>query len=217
MSWQLPDQGIWEIRGPARRYLHSALMCWVALDRGIALAAALGAPHRVWDWTVIREEIKNAILTEGWNEDVGAFTQSFGSPALDASCILLSLVGLLPPDDPRVDATIDAVLTGLTDQRGLVLRYRSHDGLAGQEGSFLLCTFWVAEALARASRLQEAEDLLRRAAGYANDLGLLAEQVDPLSGELLGNYPQAFSHLGLVLAAQALADAKTRAEPPRVW
>ncbi len=209
-SWEQPDQGIWEIRGPASRYLHSSLMCWVALDRGILLAGALNAEDRVERWIDVREQIKDAVLTDGWNEDVGAFTQSFGSSALDASAVLVLLVGLLAPDDPRAGATIDAVLAGLTDERGLVLRYRGDDGLDGEEGSFLLCTFWVAEALAVVGRLNEAEDLLRLAAGSANDLGLLAEQVDPLSGELLGNYPQAFSHLGLVLAAQALADARSR-------
>jgi GH15 family glucan-1,4-alpha-glucosidase len=138
---------------------------------------------------------------------VGAFTQSFGSPALDASALLVGLMGLLPADDPRVLATIDAVRAGLTDERGLVLRYdaAADDGLPGREGSFLLCTFWLAEALAAAGRLDEAEDVLGRGAGHANDLGLLAEEVDPADGALLGNFPQAFSHLGLVLAAQALA------------
>lgn len=210
-TWQTPDQGIWEIRGPARRYLHSTLMCWVALDRGIALVETLKAADRVQRWDAVRSEIRAAILTDGWNEGVGAFTQSFGSPVLDAATVLVGLVGLLPPHDPRFAATIDAVLAGLSDDRGLVLRYRDDDGLAGEEGSFLLCTFWLAEALAVSGRIEEAETLLRRAAGYANDLGLLAEQVDATDGALLGNYPQAFSHLGLVLAAQALAEAKTRA------
>ena len=207
-GWRLPDQGIWEIRGPERRYLHSALMSWVALDRGIALADVLHAADRVEQWRAVRAEISATILDEGWNEEVGAFTQSFGSSTLDASALLVAMVGLLPPDHPRLGATIDAVLDGLVDQRGLVLRYRGDDGLEGEEGSFLLCTFWLAEALAVVGRVQESEDVLRRGAGYANDLGLLAEEVDETTGELLGNFPQAFSHLGLVLAAQALADAQ---------
>ena len=211
-GWRVPDQGIWEIRGPARRYLHSALMCWVAMDRGIALADVLGAADRVERWAAVRQEIATAVLAEGWHSGVGAFTQSFGSPALDASALLVGRTGLLPADHPRVVATIDAVVAGLTDDRGLVLRYdaAADDGLAGQEGSFLLCTFWLAEALAAADRLEEAEHVLGRAAGYANDLGLLAEEVDPADGALLGNYPQAFSHLGLVLAAQALAEGRAR-------
>jgi GH15 family glucan-1,4-alpha-glucosidase len=161
----------------------------------------------------VRDEIERAILTEGWNAEVGAFTQSFGSTSLDAAVLLIGLVGFLPPDDPRIVATIDAVLRDLVDERGLVLRYRADDGLEGREGSFLLCTFWLAEALARAGRAGEAAAVLQRGAGYANDLGLLAEEVDADTGELLGNYPQAFSHLGLVLAAQALADAQRAPEP----
>lgn len=210
-GWQRPDQGIWEIRGRAQRYLHSTLMCWVALDRGIALAGALGAGDRVPRWAAVREEIRTVVLTRGWNPGVGAFTQTLDGSELDASTLLIGLVGLVEPSDPRFGATIDAVQAHLTDERGLVLRYRGDDGLGGREGSFLLCTFWLAEALAAADRVEEAETVLHRAAGCANDLGLLAEQVDGATGELLGNYPQAFSHLGLVLAAQALAQARVRA------
>ncbi|GAC1610617.1 MAG: glycoside hydrolase family 15 protein [Mycobacteriales bacterium] len=206
-SWQVEDQGIWEIRGPAKPYLHSVLMCWVALDRGIRLATLLNADEAIDRWTQTRTEIQTALLDRGWNEEAGAFTQSFGSTQLDASALLVALVGLLPPDDPRLTATIDAVRRDLSDERGLLYRYRGDDGLDGEEGTFLLCTFWLAEALAVTGRPDEAEEVLRRAAGHANDLGLLAEQTSP-TGELLGNFPQAFSHLGLVLAAQALAQAR---------
>ena len=205
-GWSRPDQGIWEVRGPARRYLHSALMSWVALDRGVRLAPVLGAQAEVARWSALRDEVRAAVLEQGWDEGAGAFTQALGSPELDASSLLVALVGILPPDDPRLAATIDAVAAGLADERGLLLRYRSDDGLEGQEGSFLLCTFWLAEALAVTGRPREAEEVLQRAAAHANDLGLLAEQTAP-DGSLLGNFPQAFSHLGLVLAAQALADA----------
>jgi len=205
-NWEVADQGIWEVRGPAKPYLHSILMCWVALDRGIKLARLLEADQSVERWTQVREEIRAAILVRGWDAQVGAFTQALDSPELDASSLLVALVGFLPPDDPRLASTIDAITAGLSDDRGLLYRYRGDDGLAGQEGSFLLCTFWLAEALALTGRTQEAERVLRHAAAHANDLGLLAEQTSP-HGELLGNYPQAFSHLGLVLAAQALADA----------
>jgi len=206
-GWRTPDQGIWEIRGPARRYLHSALMCWVALDRGIALASALGADNRVPRWAQVRADIRTAILEHGWDSEVGAFTQSFGSPELDSCALLVALVGILPPGDPRLASTIDAVTAALSDERGLLYRYRNEDNLAGEEGTFLLCTFWLAEALAVTGRPAEAEQVLRRAAACANDLGLLAEQTSATTGELLGNYPQAFSHLGLVLAAQAVASA----------
>ena len=210
-TWQEADQGIWEIRGPAARYLHSTLMCWIALDRGIALAEVLGASDRIATWEAVRAEIGQTILTDGWNPDVASFTQVLGRPDLDASTLLIAGSGLLPADDPRLAATIDAVTAGLTDERGLVRRYRGDDGLEGDEGSFLICTFWLAEALAVTGRVDEAEAVLERAAGYANDLGLFAEEVDTATGELLGNFPQAFSHLGLVLAAQAVADARSGA------
>ena len=209
-GWQRPDHGIWEIRGPQRRYLHSTLMCWVALDRGLALAAMLGATDRVQRWAAVRDEIRDAIIAEGWNAAVGAYTQSFGSTELDGSTLLLVLTGFARPDDARFAATLDAIMRDLVDDRGLVRRYTADDGLAGEEGSFLLCTFWLAEALAAVGRTDEAQSVLVRAAGYANDLGLLAEQVDNATGELLGNFPQAFSHLGLVIAAQALGDALAR-------
>jgi GH15 family glucan-1,4-alpha-glucosidase len=139
--WRERDQGIWEIRGEPRDFLYSKLMCWVALDRAIALAEILGAEDRVDAWEQTRAEVRDAILTEGWNETVGAFTQSFGSQDLDASNLMMSIVGFLPADDPRMLATIDAIAAQLTDDRGLVYRYLAHDGLEGEEGSFLLCTF----------------------------------------------------------------------------
>lgn len=205
--WRTPDRGIWEIRGPAKRYLHSALMCWVALDRGLKMLDQLGAGGYEQRWQEVREEIRSSILGEGYNERLGAFTQTLGGDELDASSLLLPLVGILPADDPRLTSTIDAVVAGLSDERGMLFRYRSGDGLEGDEGSFLICTFWLAEALAVTGRVSAAEETLRRAAGYANDVGLLPEQVEPATGQLLGNFPQAFSHLGLVLAAQAVADA----------
>ncbi len=207
--WREDDQGIWEIRGAARPFLHSKLMCWVALDRGIEMADQL----RLGDaetaaWTLARDELHEAILDLGWNEGVGAFTQSFGSDELDASALLMVIVGFLPASDPRLLSTIDAIEQGLRDERGLIYRYRGDDGFDAPEGTFLLCTFWLAHALALTGQVERARETLVRAAGYATELGLFAEQVDPGSGELLGNFPQAFSHLGLVNAAQALADAE---------
>jgi GH15 family glucan-1,4-alpha-glucosidase len=206
--WQEKDQGIWEVRGEPRHFVYSKLMCWVALDRATALANRLGAEDRVDEWSRTREQIKEAILHEGWNERVNAFTQSFGSDDLDASNLMLSLVGFLPPDDAKVLATIDATEERLTDERGLVYRYRSADGLEGEEGSFLLCTFWLAQALAMAGRTERARVVFERAAAFVNDVGLLAEEVDAETGELLGNFPQAFSHIGLVNAAWAISEAE---------
>jgi GH15 family glucan-1,4-alpha-glucosidase len=211
--WQEKDQGIWEIRGEPRDFLYSKLMCWVALDRAIALARELGAGDRVSGWTAARDEIRVAILEQGWNERAGAFTQAFGSEDLDASNLMLAITGFLPADDPRIKATIDATAQRLTDQRGLVYRYLAQDGLAGSEGTFLVCTFWLAQAQALAGDVEAATATFERAVAAINDVGLLAEEVDPGNGEMIGNFPQAFSHIGLVNAAWAITQARQRSRP----
>jgi GH15 family glucan-1,4-alpha-glucosidase len=211
VRWRDRDQGIWEVRGEPRDFLYSKVMCWVALDRAIAIAGHLHAEHRVAEWKATRDEIAEAVLAQGWSEEAGAFTQYFGSTALDASNLMLPIVGFLPATDPRMRATIDAIADRLTDERGLVYRYRTEegvDGLAGEEGTFLLCTFWLAQALAMAGEVDRAREVFERAVSYVTDLGLLAEEVDPGTGELLGNYPQAFSHIGLVNAAWAIDQAE---------
>jgi alpha,alpha-trehalase len=205
--WQERDQGIWEVRGEPRDFVYSKLMCWVALDRAIMLADRLGVADRVDDWARARAEISDAILNRGWNESVGAFTQSFGSEDLDASNLMMPIVGFIPADDPRMLATINATEERLTDRHGLVYRYLAHDGLEGEEGTFLLCTFWLAHALALAGEVERAGAVFKRAIAYVNDVGLLAEEVDPETGELLGNFPQAFSHIGLINAAWAISQA----------
>jgi GH15 family glucan-1,4-alpha-glucosidase len=206
--WREKDQGIWEVRGPPRDFVYSKLMCWMALDRAIALADRLDATDRVDKWTATRDQIRAAILERGWSERAGAFTQTFGGDDLDASNLMLAITGFLPGDDPRIRATIDATAERLTDERGLVYRYRSHDGLEGEEGTFLLCTFWLAQAQALAGEVERARATFQTAIAYASDVGLLAEEVDPASGEPLGNFPQAFSHIGLVNAAWAIAQAQ---------
>jgi GH15 family glucan-1,4-alpha-glucosidase len=214
VMWREPDQGIWEVRGDPQHFLYSKVMCWVALDRAITLADAIGDPSRIEHWRRARNEIADAVLRDGWNENAGAFTQYVGSDALDASNLMLAITGFLPATDPRMIATIEATADRLTDDRGLVYRYRTEagvDGLTGEEGTFLLCTFWLAQALAMAGRLEQAREVFERAAAFVNDVGLLAEEVDPESGELLGNFPQAFSHIGLVNAAWAIAEAEQRA------
>ena len=206
--WQETDQGLWEIRGEPRDFLYSKLMCWVALDRAVALADPLDASDRVEDWKQTQAQIREAIMTKGWSDRANAFTQSFGSDDLDASNLMLSLVGFLPADEPKVLATINATEERLTDERGLVYRYRSHDGLEGEEGTFLMCTFWLAQALAQAGQAARARTVFERAAAFVNDVGLLAEEAGPVSGELLGNFPQAFSHIGLVNAAWAISETE---------
>jgi GH15 family glucan-1,4-alpha-glucosidase len=211
--WMEKDQGIWEVRGDPRHYLYSKLMCWVALDRAIALAPQLGAEDKVPHWSSVRDLIRAAILTHGWSEKAGAFTQAFGSEDLDASNLMLAIAGFLPGDDPRMKATIDATAQRLTDERGLVYRYRANDGLAGEEGTFLLCTFWLAQAQAMAGELDQAVATFGRAVAAISDVGLLAEEVDAGSGEMIGNFPQAFSHIGLINAAWAIAQAQQRTDP----
>jgi GH15 family glucan-1,4-alpha-glucosidase len=212
--WRQTDQGIWEVRGQPRHFLYSKVMCWVALDRAIAIADRIGAADKVDGWKTAREEIAEFVLRDGWSQAANAFTQYVGSDALDASNLMMPIVGFLPADDPRMLATIDAIADRLTDDRGLVYRYHAEDGvdgLAGQEGTFLLCTFWLAQALAMAGQVDRARAVFDRAAGFVNDVGLLAEEVDAGTGELLGNFPQAFSHIGLVNAAWAIAQAETSA------
>ncbi|MDJ0358268.1 glycoside hydrolase family 15 protein [Paenarthrobacter sp. PH39-S1] len=206
--WQSTDQGIWEVRGTPRHYLHSKLMCWVAVDRAISLAGVLNAEERVPHWMQTRAQLADSIRTNGWNETAGAYTRAYGSEDLDASALMLSIVGFVAADDPRMLATIDAIEDRLTDRRGLVYRYQADDGLSGEEGTFLLCTFWLAHALALAGQTRRARAVFERAAGFATDLGLLAEEVAPDSSELLGNFPQAFSHIGLVNAAWAISTAE---------
>jgi len=212
--WRERDKGIWEVRGDPQHFLHSKVMCWVALDRAIALADVIADRSPAPDWKQARADIEQMVTQEGWSESAGAFTQYVGTDALDASALMLPIVGLLPATDPRVLATIDAIEERLTDERGLVYRYRTEtgvDGLDGSEGTFLLCTFWLAEAQAMAGRVDRARSVFERAIRYVNDVGLLAEEVDPESGELLGNFPQAFSHVGLVNAAWAISRAERKA------
>jgi GH15 family glucan-1,4-alpha-glucosidase len=188
--------------------VYSKLMCWVALERAVALADRLDASDRVAEWKHIQDDIHQAIVTKGWSDRAQAFAQAFGSDDLDASNLMMPLVGFLPANDPRILATIDATAARLTDERGLVYRYRSHDGLEGEEGTFLLCTFWLAQAMALAGQPARARQVFDRAAAFVNDVGLLSEEVDPNTGELLGNFPQAFSHIGLVNAAWAISQAE---------
>jgi alpha,alpha-trehalase len=207
--WHEPDQGIWEVRGGPQHFLYSKLMCWVALDRAIALADLLDAPNRIDDWKPVRDEIAHAITSRGWSERAQAFTQAFDRDDLDASVLMMPIVGFIDPRDPRMLSTLDAIEQRLTDDRGLVFRYLAPDGLAGDEGTFLLCTFWLAQARALAGQVDQATALFERAVSFVNDVGLLAEEVDPATGELLGNFPQAFSHIGLVNAAWAISQAMT--------
>jgi GH15 family glucan-1,4-alpha-glucosidase len=202
--WREPDSGIWEVRGGPKHFLYSKLLCWVALDRAVRLAERTAPQTDVEGWRRGREEIRRAILEEGYNEEVGAFTQAFGETALDASALVIPLTGFLPATDPRVLSTTRKVQERLTSE-GLVYRYLTDDGLPGGEATFALCSFWMVDNLAMQGRADEARALFEKITGYANDLGLLAEEIDPATGELLGNFPQGFSHLALIRSAFNIA------------
>ena len=208
--WQETDQGIWEVRGESRHFLYSKLMCWVALDRAIALASVLGAEKRVTRWTNVREQIREAIETQGWSERLEAFTQAFGADDLDASNLMMLIFGFLPADDPRMRSTVEAIARALSDERGFVYRYRAEDGLEGGEGTFAICTFWLVRCLAMMGQVKRARELFDRLVAHANDVGLMSEEIDAKTGLLLGNFPQAFTHIGLVNAAWTIAEAEAR-------
>jgi len=213
--WEERGAGMWEMRGEPQHHTSSKVMCWVALDRAVELAPQLGEHARAEEWAAERDRIRAAVLEQGWSDRRGAFAQAFGSDELDASNLLMPLVGFMDADDERMRSTIEAIDRELTEN-GMVLRYRSTeglnaDGLEGEEGTFVICTCWLVSCLAKAGELERAERLFDRLAGYANDLGLLAEEVDTATGELLGNFPQAFSHIGLIKAAADTDEARAGA------
>jgi GH15 family glucan-1,4-alpha-glucosidase len=209
-----PDHGLWEVRGPPRQFTYSKVMAWVAFDRGVKMAESFGMPGPVERWRELRARIHQEVCRGGVSAKRGCFVQSYGSEDLDASLLLIPLTGFLPVQDERIVATIEAVQRELTVD-GLVLRYRTHealDGLPPGEGAFLACSFWLADALCMLGRRDEARALFERVAGLANDAGLLAEQYDPASQRFLGNFPQAFSHVGLVNTAMNLYQRDKPAE-----
>jgi GH15 family glucan-1,4-alpha-glucosidase len=217
-AWREPDEGIWEIRGRRLHFTHSKVMAWVAFDRAVKDAERLSLPGPVDRWRALRAEIHADVLANAWDASRNTFTQSYGAPALDAALLLIPTVGFLPPRDPRVVGTVDAVQRELT-RDGFVLRYpteETEDGLPPGEGAFLACSFWLADALVLLGRVDEARAHFERLVGLCNDVGLLAEEYDPAARRLVGNFPQAFSHVALVNTAVNLAGpggpAETRKE-----
>ncbi|GGR27745.1 glucoamylase [Streptomyces cinereoruber] len=208
-TWREPDEGLWEVRGPRRHFTHSKVMAWVAADRAVrTLEADPSLPGDAARWRAMRDDIHAQVCDRAYDPVRNTFTQSYGSRELDAATLLIPQVGFLPPDDPRVVGTVDAVMTELMHD-GYVRRYSADstalDGLPGQEGTFLVCSFWLADALRMTGRSEEARVLFERLVALGNDVGLLAEEYDPATGRQLGNFPQAFSHIGLVGTALALA------------
>ena len=211
-AWTEPDDGIWEVRGPRRHFTHSKVMAWVALDRAVCtLEQWPDLEGDLKGWRAMRARIHDDVCAHGFNEAVGAFTQYYGADTLDASVLMIPLVGFLPADDPRVVGTVEAVERRLLVD-GLVLRYETSDagpvdGLSGREGAFLACSFWLVDCLHLIGRTADAEAMFERLVGLSNELGLLAEEYDPFAGRLVGNFPQAFSHVSLVNSAFRLAGA----------
>ncbi|MBA2462030.1 MAG: glycoside hydrolase family 15 protein, partial [Actinobacteria bacterium] len=210
--WREPDEGIWEVRGPRRHFTHSKVMAWVAMDRGVKAVEEFAHEGPVERWREVREEIRAEVLERGFDRELNSFVQSYDSKRLDASLLTIPIIGFLPPDDPRVRGTLDAIRRELF-RDGFVQRY-SHDehtaavdGLPPGEGAFFLCSFWFVDNLALLGEIEEACELYERLLSLRNDLGLLAEEYDARLGRLVGNFPQAFSHIGLINTAMLLERA----------
>ncbi len=212
--WQLPDEGIWEVRGEPRHFTYSKVMAWVAFDRAIKSAETFGLAGPVERWRALRAAIHAEVCEKGFNRRIGAFARAYGSDELDASALLIPTVGFLPPSDERLHSTVDAIARNLM-RDGFVLRYdtaTAADGLPPREGAFLACSFWLVDALVLLGRDDEARALFDRLLALRNDVGLLSEEYDPAVKRLVGNMPQAFSHIALVNSAHNLTHAQKPAE-----
>jgi GH15 family glucan-1,4-alpha-glucosidase len=219
-AWELPDQGIWEVRGPPRHFTHSKVMSWVAADRAVKAVERFGLAGPVERWRALRARIHDEVCAKGFDPERNAFVQYYGGQSLDAALLLIPLVGFLAPDDPRVIGTVDAIQRELT-HAGLVRRYATEDavdGMTGGEATFITCSYWLVDNLAMLGRWDEARELFEHLLALRNDVGLLAEEYDPVERRQLGNFPQAFSHVGLINSAHNLTiargPAKERAEKP---
>lgn len=214
--WREPDAGLWEIRASPRHHTFSKFQCWLAVDRAIRIGRDLGLDADYPGWQALADEIKDDVLTQAFDPELGSFVGYYGAKEVDASVLLLPLRGLLPPLDDRVASTVEVVRRELEVADGLLLRYRTDDGLPGREGAFLMCSFWLVELLARMQRLDEAEELFERLVSLSGPLGLFGEQIDPGTGAHLGNYPQGFTHMGLIAAAIAIEHERgSRRHPSR--
>ena len=212
--WNKPDDGIWEVRSGRKHFTHSKVMAWVAVDRGIRLAEEFGLEAPVAEWHEWRQEIHDDVCKKGFDKELNSFVQHYGSKNLDAALLLIPLVGFLPPDDPRIVGTVEAI-EGKLLRDGFVIRYdtgEAKDGLPEGEGAFLACSFWLVGCYALLGRVKDARRLFDRLVGLCNDVGLLAEEYDPRRKRLVGNFPQAFSHIGLINAAYTLADIQAKQE-----
>jgi alpha,alpha-trehalase len=208
--WQETDNGIWETAGDSRHFVHSKVMCWVALDRGIRAAEQLYLEADIARWRQVQYQIRTDILIHGYNPQIGAFIQTYDDTTLDASSLIMPLVGFIAPDDPRMRSTVDRIMEHLTNEHGFVYRYFSYDSLGDHEGISPICTFWLVDNLAMQGRIAEASSLFERLLKYAGHLSLLSEEIDPYNNTALGNYPHALTHMALINSAQNLRKAELR-------
>jgi GH15 family glucan-1,4-alpha-glucosidase len=218
-KWNKPDSGIWEVRGRKRHFVYSKMWCWVALDRAVKVAEELGMKDDSARWSRLRDEIRDSVMTKGWDKSLGSFVRSYGSKQLDAANLLMPQVRFIDAEDPKMRSTIERTMEVLMRRGKFVYRYLSDDGLPGEEGAFLSCSFWLVNCLTLLGRLDEAEKLLSSLMQCSNHLGLFSEEIDPESGAMLGNFPQAFTHMGFITAAvglsKALEERSTGALRPR--
>jgi alpha,alpha-trehalase len=208
--WRDTDRGIWEVRDGDHHFVYSKVMCWVALDRVIRAAEQEQMEADIPHWRQVRDQIRADVLTNGYDTQIGAFVQYYGSHILDASSLLLPLVGFIPPNDPRMSSTVERIMEQLTDEHGFVYRYNAEDGLSGGEGTFTMCSFWLVDNLAMQGRVDEARSLFERLLSYGGRLGLFSEEIEAETGAALGNYPQAFTHISLINSAYNLSQAEIR-------
>jgi len=205
--WTLPDCGIWEVRSEKKHFVYSKMWAWVGVDRALKIATERGYTEDIDRWSALREKIREEILSKGYDPELESFVRYYGSKELDAANLLMPQVRFIGAGDPKMNSTIKATMKGLLSKDKFVYRYLGEDGLPGKEGAFLICSFWLIHCLTLAGRLQEAEKIMDSLVGYANHLGLFSEEVDPETGDLLGNFPQAFTHMGFISAAGSLSRA----------
>ena len=206
-SWDEPDAGLWELRSGPKHLVYSKAMCWAAITQAIRIAQREGFDAPIADWTDTKDDIKDTVIEQGFSEERRSFVQAFDNDILDAAALLLPLNGFLSPDDERIQATIDTMMDELMTDNGLVYRYEN-DALPGDEGAFVMCSFWLVDALVLSGRTDDAREIFEAMVDHASPLGLLAEEIDPETGEHRGNYPQAFSHIGLINSALHLSEAE---------
>ncbi len=215
-KWTEPDCGIWEVRGEKLHFVYSKMWCWVALDRAVRIAKEIGEVEDAELWSLLRDKIKVQIMEEGWDPEINSFVRSYGSKKVDAANLLMPQVRFIAADDPKMTSTIDRTMKQLMSGGKFLYRYRADDGLPGDEGTFLICSFWLVNCLAGSGRVEEAENLMDSLVECSNHLGLFSEEIDPKTGAMLGNFPQAFTHMGFISAAVAIAKAKQRNAPKTV-